>query len=117
MKTFVIPVLLAFLGTAVPFAQVQGPNKESTETVGKPRRKEGQPPSAAEEEQPKIPSKYNRKEKETLPEGPSFRSDANTVDVEVAVMDNKGNFIPNIPRGNFRVLEDGVPQTITSFGL
>jgi len=28
------------------------------------------------------------------------------------VMDNKGHFIPGIPAGNFRVLEDGVPQQI-----
>ncbi|MGH9631629.1 MAG: VWA domain-containing protein, partial [Bryobacteraceae bacterium] len=40
-----------------------------------------------------------------------------TVDLEVAVLDNKGNFIPNIPQGNFRILEDGVPQPISSFGM
>jgi VWFA-related protein len=39
------------------------------------------------------------------------------VTVEAAVLDNKGNFIPNIPRGNFRILEDGVPQNVTSFGV
>jgi VWFA-related protein len=50
-------------------------------------------------------------------EGPSFRSDATTVTVEVSVLDNKGNFIPGIPRGNFRVLEDGVPQNVASFGI
>jgi len=37
--------------------------------------------------------------------------------VDVAVLDNKGHFIPNIPRGNFRILEDNVPQTVTNFGL
>ena len=30
----------------------------------------------------------------------------------MAVVDNKGHFIPGIPRGNFRVLEDNVPQQI-----
>jgi VWFA-related protein len=29
------------------------------------------------------------------------------------VLDNKGHFIPNIPSGNFRVLEDNVPQKVT----
>ena len=33
--------------------------------------------------------------------------------VDVSVLDNKGHFIPNIPAGNFRVLEDNVPQKIT----
>ena len=53
-----------------------------------------------------------------MPDGvPTFRSDVNAVSVEVAVLDNKGRFIPGIPRGNFRVLEDGVPQQISNFGL
>jgi VWFA-related protein len=30
------------------------------------------------------------------------------------VLDNKGHFIPGIPKGNFRVLEDGVQQQIRS---
>ena len=28
------------------------------------------------------------------------------------MLDNKGHFIPNIPTGNFRILEDDVPQKI-----
>jgi VWFA-related protein len=37
------------------------------------------------------------------------------VTVDVAVLDNKGHFIPNIPRATFRVLEDNVPQQVKSF--
>jgi VWFA-related protein len=48
---------------------------------------------------------------------PSFKSDVDVVAVDVAVLDNKGHFIPGIPRGNFRVLEDGVPQQIKSFAM
>jgi len=33
------------------------------------------------------------------------------------VVDNKGNFIPGIPPGNFRVLEDNVPQQIRKVEL
>jgi VWFA-related protein len=32
------------------------------------------------------------------------------------VLDDKGRFIPKIPRGNFRITEDGVPQQISAFG-
>ena len=39
------------------------------------------------------------------------------VSVDVAVLDNKDHFIPKIPRGNFRVLEDNVPQQIQIFGM
>ena len=52
---------------------------------------------APEAEQPKIPSKFGKKEGAN-PEGPNFRSDVNTVNLDVAVVDNKGNFIPRIPR-------------------
>src|SRR5439155_8816907 len=47
---------------------------------------------------------------------PVFRSNATTVNVDVAVLDDKNHFIPRIPPGNFRVLEDGVPQQISQFG-
>ena len=105
------------LGTlAVSIAQ-QGPRKESGETVARPRRKDA-PATPSESDQPKIPSKLNKKDRPDLPEGlPTFKSDVSTVSVDVAVLDNKGNFIPGIPRGNFRILEDNVPQQVTNFGL
>jgi VWFA-related protein len=37
------------------------------------------------------------------------------VNVDVVVTDNNGTFIPGLKKENFRVLEDGVPQTITNF--
>ena len=33
------------------------------------------------------------------------------------MLDNKGHFIPNIPRGNFRILEDNVPQQSANFSM
>ena len=75
-------------------------------------------PAAAEAEQPKIPSRFGKSKEGTTPaEGPTFRSDAVTVTVDTAVVDNKGHFIPNIPKPYFRILEDGVPQTVTGFSL
>jgi Ca-activated chloride channel homolog len=47
----------------------------------------------------------------------TFRSDAQIVNVDVAVIDDKGHFIPGIPKGNFRILEDNVPQQLTNFAL
>ena len=37
------------------------------------------------------------------------------VNVDVVVTDNNGGFLEGLRRENFRVLEDGVPQTITNF--
>lgn len=102
--------------TAVVGAQ-QGPTREGSETVAKPRRAPTESAKPGEAEGEKIPSKFGRKkEGETPQEGATFRSDATTVNVDVAVLDNKGRFIPGIPRGNFRILEDNVPQTVTQFG-
>src|ERR1039458_9008862 len=88
-----------------------GPAKDVDQAVAKPRKSTGEP-----EEAP-IPSKLSKKAQPDIPENlPSFKSDVNVVSVDVAVLDKNGHFIPNIPRGSFRVLEDNVPQQIKSFG-
>ncbi|MDP9264216.1 MAG: VWA domain-containing protein, partial [Acidobacteriota bacterium] len=45
----------------------------------------------------------------------SLRVDVPLVNVDVMVMSRSGFFIPGLKQENFRVLEDGVPQKITSF--
>lgn len=117
---------LAVLGGAalVALAQ-QGPKSGSSETVARPRKKGGDQPQMADEprvdapgEQKKVPSKFSKKDRPDLPEGlATFKTDTTTVTVDVSVLDNKGRFIPNIPRGNFRVLEDGVPQQVSTFAM
>ena len=99
---------------AVLLLHAQGPKSQGSETVARPKKGSSTPAEAA---QPKIPSKYGKKGSE-LPEGvPTFRTDATTVSVDVAVLDNKGHFIPKIPRGNFRILEDNVPQQVTGYSV
>jgi VWFA-related protein len=116
MKQLALTMVLAMIAGLAPHSVAQqGPSKETTESVAKPRPKAGQAP-VEEKEQEKIPSKFGKKKEGEPVEGPSFRSDAITVTVDTSVLDNKGNFIPGIPRGNFRILEDGVPQTVSSFG-
>jgi len=116
-RYLVIPAACILAGLLVT-ADAQGPKKESSETVARPRKKGGAAPGE-EAELPKIPSRTMKKEgEEKLPEGlATFRSDATTVSVDVAVIDNKGRFIPKIPGGNFRVLEDNVPQKINGFTM
>jgi Ca-activated chloride channel family protein len=128
LKLFVIVALTALLsGVTLRFAVAQqGPGSQSSETVARPKKKDApaggsnsvkDAPAADSNsaDEPKIPSKFSKKDKE-VPEGlPTFRSDVTTVQIDAAVLDNKGHFIPNIPRGNFRVLEDNVPQQISTF--
>lgn len=96
--------------TAFLMAQ-QGPNSQGSETVARPKKAA----TPVETEQSKIPSAYK---KEKLPENIStFNTDVTTVSVDVAVLDDKGHFIPGIPKNYFRVLEDGVPQQVTTFSV
>lgn len=112
--SFALVVVLAALSGVSP-AQDEGPKKDVGETVAKPRKKDASAPDA---DQPKIPSKLSNKNKADLPpEAPSFKVDTSVVSVDVAVLDNKGHFIPNIPRGNFRILEDNVPQQVSNFAM
>jgi len=135
MKSF--KVVLATMGAiglvamALPFAIAQqGPTSDSSETVARPKKKKDTAaPSAApadsttppdslpdSKDEPKIPSKFTKKDKEDVPAGAAtFHSDVTTVQLDVAVLDNKGHFLPGIPREKFRVLEDNVPQKIASF--
>lgn len=114
-KSLLLGVLAASVIVAPlcwPALSAQDPQQPPSETVAKPKK-----PAATEEPpQEKIPSQYKRP-KEAPEDQPTFRSDATTVSVDVAVLDDKGHFIPKIPRGNFRILEDNVPQQITGFGL
>jgi Ca-activated chloride channel homolog len=117
------PAFVCALGIAVLSPGQQGPNNDSSTTVARPRRPSssnasGKPGAAvpAEAEQPKIPSKFGKAKEGDLPSDvPTFSTDAVTVTVDTAVVDNKGHFIPNVPKNYFRVLEDGVPQQVSGF--
>jgi len=105
----------------------EGPQSQSSESVAKPKKKPAQPvpdqaqpqeqepeaPAPAEEKP--IPSEF-KKPKDVPKDTPTFRSEATTVNVDVAVLDDHNHFIPNISQSSFRVLEDGIPQQISQFG-
>jgi VWFA-related protein len=86
-----------------PPAEAGGPNTD-VGPMAIPKKKEEPPP-----EKPKPPRKP-----EGMPEY-SLRVDATLVNVPVLVTTKEGQFIPGLKEGNFRILEDGVPQQITGF--
>jgi len=108
------------LGGVISLIAQEGPSSQSSETVAKPRKKaapdaDAAQPVAPPPEQAPIPSKFTKKDKEVPDTLPNFKSDVTTVQVDVSVLDNKGRFIPRIPREKFRILEDNVPQQISTF--
>src|SRR6266550_8346741 len=101
-----------FVVAGLMTAQQEGPLKQPGATVAK-KKPSAEGDSKPDVDLPKIPSKL-KKDPAKTPSGDvaQFKSDVDVVTLDVAVVDNKGNFIPGIPPGNFRVLEDNVPQQI-----
>jgi len=106
---------LAIVGFCAFHLVAQDPQPPSTDSVAKPKKPaaEDAPPA----DKAPIPSEF-KKPKDAAAAGdvPTYRTNATTVNVDVAVMDDHNNFIPKIPQSYFRVLEDGVPQQVTQFG-
>lgn len=117
MSTWKPPILWAavFVTAGATLAgQDQGPSRDPNATVARPRKKDA---DTTDTEQPKIPSRLSKKDKPNVEGLATFTSSVDMVSVDVAVLDNKGHFIPNIPRATFRVLEDNVPQPVKSFSM
>lgn len=74
--------------------------------IAVPRKKTDEPPAPRREPTVKNP--------EGMPDF-SLRVDVPLVNVDVLVTTKDGQFVPNLQRENFRILEDGVPQKVASF--
>ncbi len=85
----------------VPIRQ-GGPRRSVGETVVVPRKRPTRPPrEPLEKERGADPA-----------DGFFLRSDVQLVSLSVVVQNKKGLFIPNLQKGHFRVLEDGVEQKV-----
>jgi Ca-activated chloride channel homolog len=120
MKYRILSTGLAGLGFVlatliIPGAYAQeGPETQPNDSVAKPKKPDNDTPPPNEAP---IPSEYKRTKEPDVPKDtPTFRSNATTVNVDVAILDDHDRFIPQLPRDRFRILEDGVPQQITQFG-
>jgi VWFA-related protein len=130
MKTWILA--LAGIASGLYLVAQDGPQQAGSQTVARPKKKAdpsagastgattapAAPAAADDSDLPKIPSKLSPKNKVDADEADaSFTADANIVTVDAAVIDSKGRFIPNIPKGNFRILEDNIPQTVTQYAM
>ncbi len=119
----VVPVAQGQSGSTPPSGQNTGqqdPNKpkdqNSTPEAGGPQgdigpiavpKKKDEPPK--KDDTPKGPKKI-----EGMPDF-TLRVNAPLVTVDVGVLNKNGGFIPGLKQENFKIFEDGVPQTISSF--
>src|SRR5471030_3340376 len=79
----------------------EGPLKDPGSTVARPK-KPADANKNPDTDLPKIPSQLKKDPAKQTGDLASFKSDVDIVTLDVAVVDNKGNFIPGIPGGNFR---------------
>jgi VWFA-related protein len=90
-----------------PPAEAGGPQGE-TGPVALPKKK----PDEAKPAETEKPAKV--KNPEGL-ENYSLRVNVPLVNVDISVITKDGQFIPGLKKENFKILEDGVPQNVTSF--
>ena len=111
-RTLLAACAVIFLSISA-YAQ-ESPQPQNGETVAKPKK----PPTdqTPVPDQAPLPSQYKKPPIQSSDE-PTFRSTATTVNVDVSVLDDHDHFIPTLQKDQFRVLEDGVPQEITRFGM
>jgi VWFA-related protein len=89
------------LGASATPQQVSAQPPSGQATAQAPSKGQAPPPGAAGQDQP--------------PPKPVFRTGAELVRVDVAVLDKKGVPVPSLTSGDFDLQEDGVPQEIRTF--
>src|ERR1700726_938800 len=126
---------LALVAAAWPsFAQDQSSapnNGQSPQTPDNGKPKQDAPPEAGGPGADSGPYAVPKKKEETPPPAPppaaakkieglldySLKVNVPLVNVDVLVTTKDGQAIPGLKKDHFRILEDGVPQTVTNFSV
>jgi VWFA-related protein len=74
-------------------------------------------PGVVAQDRPAAPAPSPDQTPQRDPSGQVFRSGIDLVTTDVIVRDRRGQFVPDLAKDEFEVLEDGVPQKIVSFVL
>jgi VWFA-related protein len=118
LLTFPGMALLALvLNACLMFAQnqAQNPNQQpAPPEAGGPGNDVGPYAIPKKKEEPPPPPPTKPKKIEGMPDY-SLKVDVPLVDLDVSVVTKNGQFVPGLKKDNFRIYEDGVPQTISNF--
>jgi VWFA-related protein len=121
-----LALLCVALGTLPVFGQNQDPAQSEPAASG---QKQEAPPEAGgpqndigpyaipkKKEEPPPPPPPKPKKVEGMPDY-SIKADVSLVNVDVLVTTKDGQFIPGLKKENFRVMEDGVQQSVVDFDI
>ena len=96
-------------------APQENPNKQDAPAgAGGPGGDVGPYAIPKKKEEPPPPAPEKPKKIEGMPDY-SIKVDVPLVNLDVLVTTKDGQFIPNLKKDNFRIFEDGAPQTISNF--
>jgi VWFA-related protein len=120
MMLFVLEVLVWQSFPAVaqdqPAPAAGQPKQEAPPEAGGPQTDVGPYATPKKDEPPLPPPSEKPKKIEGMPDY-SIKVDVPLVNVPVLVTTKDGQFIPGLKKDNFKVYEDGVPQTVTNFDV
>ena len=119
------------LGSLTVFAQEPQPGQPAAQTPDNGKPKQDAPAEAGGPGESASPYSIPRKKEDATPPPPppvtpkkledlpdySLKVNVPLVNVDVLVTSKSGQFIPGLKKENFRVLEDGVPQTVSNFNV
>src|SRR6266581_872674 len=110
--------LIALLAFAPPFglAQSQGTQHPPASSQAPPAQAPAPSPPQPAPQAPPAPSQQTQDQQQSGQPGFAISVTVPVVNVDVVVTDNDGNYLNNLKKENFRITEEGVPQTITNFG-
>lgn len=102
-----------------PQPQAPGPKRDVGETVLVPKKTQPSGPGTqptAPTTQPTQPTPEKKIERINPNDIYTISTSTNLVNVEATILDKDGNPITTLGRKNFKVYDDGVPQTLSNFG-
>lgn len=117
-----VAAALALIAGISFIPRVRAQDSPGSETVAKPKPPAGATDNnsgASGSDSAPIPSKLSpraTKDQQAASDA-NFSAETNLVSLDVQVLDNHGNPVPAIPKEDFRLLEDNVPQTIRQFSV
>lgn len=121
IKAFLSVVVMTSLAAMPAVAQDSGnassgkkPTQEAPAEAGGPQGDIGPMAIPKKKETPPEPPPKPPKNPEGMGDF-SITKNVNLVTVEATVLTKSGQFVPGLKKENFKVLEDGKPQTVTNF--
>jgi VWFA-related protein len=110
MKAIVSPILLGILAAALALPLV-----ESSAFAQAPTGPQGGAPPPPQQQQKPEQTQSPTPAQQPPQAGVTIAVDVPIVTLDVVATTQRGDIIPGLKKENFRILDDGVPQTITNF--